>query len=52
MGLFLDLGMFVRRGNASIMAVIITHKKFPPIFEKFCICRKPPVFQMTHTHIK
>ena len=48
---FVDLGMFVQHGNASVMEVNITCKKFPPIFEKFRICCKPPIFQMTHIHI-
>ena len=48
---FVGLGMFVRRGNASVMTVNITYKKFPPIFEKFRICREPSVFQMTHIQL-
>ena len=34
---FIGLGMFVRCGNGSIMAVNITYKKCPPIFEEFRI---------------
>ena len=46
---FLGLGMFVRRGTASIMAFNhITYVKFLP--EKFRLHPKPIVFQVTHIH--
>ena len=52
-GFFVGLDMFVQqRDNASVMAVNITYKKFPPIFEIFRILSfKPPVFQKTHIHL-